>query len=163
MSQTKSRQNFSRRWLSWRLAFIPLITIAGLALLSFTAAQPDNLGVSNGKLANCPDSPNCVCSQATSESHKIPSVKFTGLAGDQVEKIKRIVDDEFSRVKLVSESEYYLRYEFKSLIFRFVDDVEFFVDDANSEIHFRSASRVGHSDMGTNRKRMTKIIERLLK
>ena len=163
MSQpSSSKKIFSRRRLAWRLAFIPIITIAGLSLLSFTAASPNNLGVSNGQLAKCPDSPNCVSTQSASDSQKMDPIPFDGLATGQVEKIKRIVADEFSKAKLVGESEYYLRYEFKSLIFRFVDDVEFFVDDENKVIHFRSASRVGHSDMGVNRKRMERITDLLL-
>jgi uncharacterized protein (DUF1499 family) len=43
------------------------------------------------------------------------------------------------------------------LIFRFVDDVEFWIDAKNQVIHFRSASRVGHSDLGANRARMESI------
>ena len=43
---------------------------------------------------------------------------------------------------------------FRSGLFRFKDDVTFFVDTDDQELHFRSASRVGHSDLGANRKRM---------
>ena len=59
------------------------------------------------------------------------------------------------RMKIVSQTENYLHAEATSLIFRFVDDVEFFID--RGVIHFRSASRVGHSDLGANRARMKKI------
>jgi uncharacterized protein (DUF1499 family) len=38
----------------------------------------------------------------------------------------------------------------------FVDDVEFFFPDS-AVIHMRSASRVGYSDFGVNRKRLEKI------
>ena len=51
----------------------------------------------------------------------------------------------------------YLAFEFRSALFRFVDDVEFLFDEAAKEIRFRSASRVGHSDLGVNRKRMKTI------
>jgi uncharacterized protein (DUF1499 family) len=37
---------------------------------------------------------------------------------------------------------------------RFVDDVEFLLVPAERVIHVRSASRVGYSDLGTNRKRV---------
>jgi uncharacterized protein (DUF1499 family) len=40
---------------------------------------------------------------------------------------------------------------------RFVDDVEFLFDDTNKKIHVRSASRVGYSDMGVNRKRVEEL------
>ena len=53
----------------------------------------------------------------------------------------------------------FLHIEFTSKIFRFIDDVEFYFDEPRV-IHFRSASRIGHSDMGVNRDRMEEI-ERL--
>ena len=53
----------------------------------------------------------------------------------------------------------FLHIEFTSKIFRFIDDVEFYFDKPGV-IHFRSASRIGHSDMGVNRDRMEEI-ERL--
>ena len=59
--------------------------------------------------------------------------------------------------KVVKTDANYLHAEFTSRLMRFVDDVEFLLDDANNLIHFRSASRIGHSDMGANRKRMETI------
>jgi uncharacterized protein (DUF1499 family) len=42
---------------------------------------------------------------------------------------------------------------FTTRLFRFKDDVEFYIDADEGQVHFRSASRVGYSDMGANRKR----------
>ncbi len=56
------------------------------------------------------------------------------------------------RVKIVTASESYLHAEFRSAVFRFVDDVEFLVQD--HVIQVRSASRLGYSDLGVNRKRV---------
>ena len=61
------------------------------------------------------------------------------------------------RAKIITDEGDYLYAEFTSLIFRFVDDVEFSFDDGNKLIHFRSASRLGYSDLGANRKRMEEI------
>ena len=88
-------------------------------------------------------------------------VEFQGSAAEAIENIKFAVTRVSPRARLVQESDNYLRYEFSSFVFRFVDDVEFFVDDGKKLIHFRSASRVGHSDLGANRKRMTKICREL--
>jgi uncharacterized protein (DUF1499 family) len=63
------------------------------------------------------------------------------------------------RTRVVTQEEDYLRVEYKSRIFGFVDDVEFWFDDENKRIHFRSASRKGYSDLGVNRKRMEGIRE----
>lgn len=61
------------------------------------------------------------------------------------------------RTKLVDEDASYLHYEFTSLLLRFVDDVEFLFDEATKTVHFRSASRMGYSDLGVNRKRMEQV------
>jgi uncharacterized protein (DUF1499 family) len=66
------------------------------------------------------------------------------------------------RAKIVSSSEDYIHAEFRSKLFRFVDDVEFYFDAPRKLIDFRSASRVGHSDLGVNRKRMEEIREKFI-
>jgi len=85
-------------------------------------------------------------------------IAWKGTSEVAVSRIKETISRDFPGAALVEEGPGYLRYEFRSLIFRFVDDVEFFVDDAAAEIHYRSASRVGHSDLGANKSRMKKIV-----
>ena len=48
----------------------------------------------------------------------------------------------------------YLRAEATTRWLRFVDDVEWWRDDANDVIHVRSASRLGQRDFGANRQRI---------
>jgi uncharacterized protein (DUF1499 family) len=62
---------------------------------------------------------------------------------------------------VVSEADY-LRAEFSSRVFGFVDDVELAVNAASKTIDFRSASRTGYSDLGVNRRRMRKLWRRLV-
>jgi len=64
------------------------------------------------------------------------------------------------RTKIVTEKEDYIHVEFRSAIWRFVDDVEFYLGDDGETIHVRSASRMGRSDMGVNRKRVERIREK---
>ena len=91
----------------------------------------------------------------------MPAISYIGDAQQTLEKIKSSIESNYARASLVSQSDGYLHYEFTSLLFRFVDDVEFLADDETRLVHFRSASRVGHSDLGANRKRMTKILKGL--
>lgn len=147
--------------ISRRLILFPMLAIAGLYFLSFTSSKPANLGVVDGQLAKCPESPNCVSSQTSDPEKSMPAIPITGDASQTLATIKSAIDSNYPRAKLLTESPEYLHYEFTSLLFRFVDDVEFFADDSNQVVQFRSASRVGHSDMGANRKRMTKICESL--
>ena len=107
-------------------------------------------------LKQCPDSPNCVSSQSNSELHKIDPLPYKKTAKETLQKIKKIILS-LPRTTLTKETEHYLHFEFKSLIFRFIDDVEIVVDDSKKMIHFRSSSRQGYSDLGTNRRRIETI------
>ncbi len=137
---------------------VSIVMMLGLAMLSFNSGTPPALGVTEGRLVPCPESPNCVSTQTDSEAHRLAPVSWPASQGDALAKIKEVVGDNFARASLIDESSDYLRYEFRSLIFRFVDDVEFYFDQDARLIHFRSASRVGHSDLGANKSRMQKIV-----
>jgi uncharacterized protein (DUF1499 family) len=140
---------------------VPVILILlspaiALGILSALARKPTNLGVTAGRLAPCPDSPNCVCSHAPDTEHAIEPIRFTGEAEAVIGRLKAIIGN-LPRMAIVTETPDYLHAEARSLIFRFVDDVEFLVDRDAKLIHIRSASRVGKSDLGVNRKRMEQI------
>jgi uncharacterized protein (DUF1499 family) len=133
-------------------------------LLQGCSSIMPNLGVSNGKLAVCPDSPNCVSSQAQAEdTHYIEPIVLKGSSVEAHEKVLTVLES-LKRVKVVVNEADYIHAEFTSAIFRFVDDVEFlFSEERSGEvvIDIRSASRVGHSDFGVNRKRMEAIRSKL--
>ena len=61
----------------------------------------------------------------------------------------------------MSESSNYLHYTFTTPLWGFIDDVEFRLDASKQLFHVRSASRIGYSDLGTNRKRIEMIRARL--
>jgi uncharacterized protein (DUF1499 family) len=108
------------------------------------------------KLKQCPTSPNCVSSQSQSELHKITPLLYKSSSEQAMQQIKKTILA-FPRTKLIEEKEHYLHVEFRTLFFRFIDDVEIVIDDLEKVIHLRSASRVGHSDFGTNRRRIEEI------
>jgi uncharacterized protein (DUF1499 family) len=144
------------RRIALRLGRAVLIVFAVLALLSMTDSAPNSLGLTGGKLAPCPDPPNCVSSAATDPRHAIAGFALDRSLGAAEEELKQAVA-KLPRVKLISEQDNYLHFECRSLLFRFVDDVEFHLDAATKTIHVRSASRVGHSDFGVNRRRVEAI------
>ena len=129
---------------------------SGLFLLSLSASPPSNLGVRDGRLAACPETPNCVSTQAEDHEHWIAPLTYQGDSDTVIETLAEIVRQQ-PRTRVIERSPHYLHAEFRSAIFRFVDDVEFFLEADSGRIHFRSASRVGHSDMGANRTRMELI------
>jgi len=138
------------------VVFILTAGMMGLFLLSLTAECPANSGVHDGRLAACPNSPNCVSTQAEDREHWIAPLSVTSNAIPPIDLLAEIVR-EMPRAKIVEESNTYLRAEFRSRIFRFCDDVEFYVEPQSDRVHFRSASRLGHSDLGVNRDRMELI------
>ena len=135
---------------------ISIAMILVLALMSIFSHRPDNIGLHDGQLAPCPDSPNAVSTTATDAQHQMSPIPFSGSATDAIQQLQQIVA-QLPRTKIINITPNYLYAEFTSTIFRFVDDVEFHADQAAQVIHFRSASRAGHSDFGANRRRMQKI------
>ena len=107
-------------------------------------------------LPPCPSSPNCVSTQATDDGHAIAPIRYRKARAEAKEALKEAIRS-LPRTKLVEEDEAYLHYEFTSLLFRFVDDVEFIFDEVTKTLHFRSASRIGYGDLGANRTRMEEI------
>ena len=112
------------------------------------------------RLKPCPKSPNCVSSFASDEGHRITPFPFTGTAAESLARVKAAALS-FPRTRVVKEAPGYVHLTFTSAIFRFVDDVEFEADEAAKTMQVRSASRVGRSDFGVNRKRIEAIRERL--
>ena len=121
--------------------------------------SPSNIGVRDGKLAPCPRSPNCVSSQSGDKEHFIEPLKYGGPLTEAVDRLLGVLGS-MKRVRVVTRTERYIHAEFTSAVFRFVDDAEFSFDDTAKVIHVRSASRVGRSDMGVNRKRVEEIRRR---
>jgi uncharacterized protein (DUF1499 family) len=117
------------------------------------------LGINNGHLTECPDTPNCVNSQAADEQHFIQPILFSGTQQEAQSAILKLLKT-WKRTRIIVSEENYIRAEFTSMVFRFVDDVEFYIPSTKAEetiIHVRSASRIGYSDLGVNRDRIERI------
>ena len=108
------------------------------------------------KLKACPDSPNCVSSQAIRESQLIQPIEYQGTSEQAMAKLVDIIRD-LPDTHIVESSDNYVHAEFQTKWLRFTDDVEFLLDKTDKTIQVRSASRVGYSDFGTNRKRLEMI------
>jgi uncharacterized protein (DUF1499 family) len=117
------------------------------------------VGLTDGKLTACPDSPNCVSSQSADPRHAIDPLRYEGTVGKARELLIEAVSG-MKRARMTVVEERYLQAEFTSPLLRFVDDVEFLLDDGAKTIHVRSASRVGYSDLGVNRRRVEEIRSR---
>lgn len=132
-----------------------LLTAACLMMVAATTAKAAG-APARGALPACPDTPNCVSSQATDRAHAIAPLHYGMSAADAMRRLRAIVSG-MPRTRVVSATDDYLHVEFTSAILRFVDDVEFRVDASHRLIHVRSASRVGHYDFGVNRRRIEAV------
>lgn len=113
------------------------------------------------RIKPCPTSPNCVSSLASSPSQKMDAFVCRVPAVKAWEGLEREIST-LTGVELVKKDKNYLHYVFRTPILRFKDDVEFELDEKAKQIHFRSASRIGYSDLGANRNRMQMIRSRLV-
>lgn len=132
---------------------------AGLGLLLYAwghSSPAPPLGVANGRLLECPDTPNCVCSQDLDPEHAVRPLAMKKEAAATMADLRALLSG-MPGAAITGQSSNYLRAEFSSRVFRFVDDLETWVDPANRTVQIRSASRVGRSDLGANRRRVEQI------
>jgi uncharacterized protein (DUF1499 family) len=114
------------------------------------------LGVTNHRLQDCPSSPNCVCTDSSSPTHQIDALSFKGSPPEIQDRLRQLLDSQPGWRRVDSQPGY-LRYEAISRWWRFVDDVEFLLEPASGRIRMRSASRIGHHDLGANRRRLEEV------
>ncbi len=117
------------------------------------------LGLNNGQLQPCPVSPNCVVSQgsgAEDGEHTIAPLTY-GSDRDTARQVLLQVLTVVPGAVVVDEQDDYIRAEFTSKLMGFVDDGEFYFPADEPVIQVRSASRLGESDLGVNRRRLEQI------
>lgn len=157
-------------FIKWLVIIILLAAIAVVVagqLGMFKGIAPTDLGVREGKLKPPAMTPNSVSSQAALyPDHPqlnyatIEPLPFIGDAATTLARIRSIVEG-MEGAEVIASDEHYLYIQFTSKIMKFVDDAEFWFDPAASVIQVRSASRLGKSDLGVNRKRIEAIRKQL--
>lgn len=140
--------------------------LIGSSILFLVAAGcsgkiPKTIGVHQSGLSDCPKSPNCVSTEAREASHKIEPFHLKGDPKAQWSEVIAIAST-LPRSTVIKSTENYIHLECRSLVFRFVDDLELHLRPAGKVISVRSASRIGKSDFGVNRKRV-ELLRRMLR
>jgi uncharacterized protein (DUF1499 family) len=132
---------------------IPTLPMA--SLFHFSGPRPSDLGVKDGQLKACPGSPNCVSSQSRDAEHSIAPIATTNPKAT-LDRIAALIKADDS-AKIITCADDYINAEYTSALMGFVDDVEFWANADADQIEVRSASRLGESDLGVNRKRIEAI------
>lgn len=115
--------------------------------------------MANQSLKPLKGSPNAVSTQTSIEELRMDPLPYAGSRGQSIEAMKMAMN-QLPRAELVKETDEGLHYVVTSKVMRFKDDIDFLFDDATQQVEFRSASRVGYSNFGVNRKRMEDVSER---
>ncbi len=149
------------RWV-WTLSGVFIIGLFCLVILNGCGTSRAAGIQADGRLAPCPSSPNCVCSQDPDSAHQIAAITYTGERSDAHRRLLAAIAT-IPRSEIVNDSTVnqgtYLHATATTLIMRYTDDLEFIIDDANKRIEVRSLSRIGYSDLGVNRRRVEALRE----
>ena len=111
-------------------------------------------------LKACGKKPNCASSTSPKDSrHYFPAIKME--TPEQTLALWQKLPEIMKKVPLVLQSskQDYMHFTAHSKLLGFVDDVEFGLFEEEGVIQLRSASRVGYSDLGANKKRLQKIMK----
>ncbi|MDD2219502.1 MAG: DUF1499 domain-containing protein [Desulfoplanes sp.] len=138
---------------------LPIVLLVLFAGGCRSSSLPDVLEAPVG-LDQCPQSPNCVFSGDRDAEHAILPWR---IKGDLVTGWERICAEVvvLPRTTIVQKTPVYVHAECRSLIFRFVDDLECLLDPQSGVVAIRSSSRKGYSDFGVNRRRLETLRETL--
>lgn len=152
---------FVARWFSKPVVLVG--AILGTACSSSPNAGPSvvasvELGTSTAPtgLVECPSSPNCVSSVTADTQKQTASFSLAGLDVPSFQtSLVSAIESDGGVVRDAREG--YVWATYTSSLFRFVDDTEWLFNQNTDQFDVRSASRVGHSDFGVNRKRVERL------
>lgn len=139
--------------LGWPFFIAAIVGLGFLFVLATKNPPAPELGVVNGRLTPCPRRMNCVSSDAFESEFRVEPIRF---AGSMAEAKTLLMETalKLPRTKLVEEEGAYFRFECRSPIMGFVDDLEILFDESEGRIHVRSGARCGFWDLGVNRRRV---------
>ena len=144
----------------FKMIYIPIAWLVLILIIKISSPRPPSIGLTNNKFTPCPTSPNCVSSMAPpgDQSHYVTPLSFKDkdLIKSQILELK-----ELNGYSLISHENNYFYFECTTLLMRYTDDLEILIVPEQNLIHIRSASRLGHSDLGANRKRVEFIRKQL--
>lgn len=134
------------------LAILTLLVAAFFGRIYWQNAQVPTLGHTQGQLTPLSSKPNGVSTQTSDPAKQVEPWPFIGDQTTSMQAVMAAVQG-YGEVEVVTQDTDYLRVVFITPLMRYRDDAEFYLDAESEQIHFRSASRAGHSDMGLNRER----------
>ncbi|MEM7245964.1 MAG: DUF1499 domain-containing protein [Acidobacteriota bacterium] len=119
----------------------------------------DELGLREGGRFRPCSRDNHACSQSDDPRYRVEPIAFLeGEDGDATRARLLDVIGRWPRARVVTAEGDYLHVEDRTFV-GFVDDLELHVNRELRVVEVHSASRLGHSDLGCNRKRVERLRE----
>jgi len=112
--------------------------------------------LTNGRFVELPKTPNAVSTQTIYPEKLVEPMRFKNSLNESKEKLL-IALKKYGGYNISKDEGNIIQLVFTTKLMRFKDDAVFYFDEEEKLIHFRSASRIGYSDMGLNRKRYEEI------
>ncbi len=141
------------KWLLLAVAVLAVGFVVVFAVLAVLSQRPPELGLRDGHLLPCRYRSNCVSTEDIVNPRPEAPFAVRGDPEAALERLARIIAAQ-PRARVIARRPGYLRAEFRSRLFQFVDDLEARVDAGAGALQVRSGSRVGRGDHGVNRARV---------
>ena len=132
------------------------VLVIGTAL---TGCSDVKIGVTEDRLAPCPNKPNCITSMTGDKDSRVQPLAYAGPKKNARSTLIAVLQG-MKRCTIQTKKNDYIHATFQSALLGFVDDVEFYFPEDTSVIHVRSAARSGYYDFGVNKRRLEEIRER---
>lgn len=139
------------------LVLLTLLAV-GFGFIYWQNSQVPALGHTGGQFTPLSGNPNGVSTQTIDADAVVDPWPFKADRATTMQAIKDAVAA-YGGAEIVQEDVDYLRVVFVTPTMRFRDDAEFYLNSDSREVHFRSASRAGKSDLGLNRQRHERLTE----
>lgn len=148
--------------------FIVVITIAVLGLLTRVAiglfsSNREATGLTKtadnkATLSGCDNLQNCTASTATKRRNLVKALDYDVPPEEVIETFSRLIESQ-SGTNIITKNSHYLHATYKTALLGYIDDLELLLDESTGVLNIRSASRLGQSDFGANRKRIEALRE----
>lgn len=140
------------------LVSIALLLLVTRLAIDYFSAQRVATGLAGADTTSpglhaCDGLLNCTSSTATNKKNQIAALEYTVAADQAIASFSKVIAAQ-SGASIVTQQPNYLHATFKTKLLGYTDDLELLLDEASGTLHIRSASRIGRSDLGANRKRI---------
>lgn len=142
----------------WIGVSLTALLVGAFGLIYAQNSKVPELGVDNGRFKPLSNRPNGVSTQAKDPSKQVEPWPMKTTREETLQAIVSAVNS-FGGADIKAQSDDYIYAVFTTPLMKYHDDAEFYLDSSTGQVHFRSASRAGRSDLGLNRKRFGQLTQ----